>query len=196
MELMIVLVLAAVILALGAPNFIEFRRNNRMTAVANELLGAIQTARSEAIKRQMPVAVCPSDNPQDTGATCTDGPFRGWIAFVDPDNDCLRDAANPDEEVVRTGLRIDGEADHPLTPVSNGNCVSFGANGFLQTSPGPGYRDLHPFLRRARQSQAGKHGRLRRPRRDDHADRACTRHAQLLRDRHLGRGMPRVRIAS
>lgn len=135
MELMIVLVLAAVILALGAPNFIEFRRNNRMTAVANELLGAIQTARSEAIKRQMPVAVCPSDNPQDTGATCTDGPFRGWIAFVDPDNDCLRDAANPDEEVVRTGLRIDGEADHPLTPVSNGNCVSFGANGFLQTIP-------------------------------------------------------------
>ena len=133
MELMVVLVLAAVILAIGAPNFSEFRRNNRMTSVANEFLGAIQAARSEAIKRQISASVCPSDNPEDEDATCTNGPFRGWIAFVDEDGNCLRDTSNPDELVVRTGHRIDVEASHPLTPVSTGNCVSFAASGFLQT---------------------------------------------------------------
>ena len=49
MELMITLALAAVILSIGAPSFTEFRRNNRLTSVGNDFLGAVQTARSEAI---------------------------------------------------------------------------------------------------------------------------------------------------
>jgi type IV fimbrial biogenesis protein FimT len=133
-EMMVVVALAAVIFAIAAPSFTEFRRNNRLTAVANELLGAIQTARTEAIKRQASVAVCPSDNPEAMAALCTTGPFRGWIAFVDPNNDCMRDPADPTERVVRVGARIDDVNSEPLFPAANGNCVSFGASGFLQTT--------------------------------------------------------------
>lgn len=136
-ELMVVLALAAVILALGAPSFNEFRRNNRLTAVANDFLGAIQVARTEAIKRQVPAAVCPSDNPDASLATCTAGNFRGWIAFVDVDNNCVRDIASgtpagSKEPVLRAGNRIDSDALKPLFEVSKGVCISFGADGFRQ----------------------------------------------------------------
>lgn len=132
MELMIVLALAAVILSIGAPSFNEFRRNNRLTGVGNELLGAMQTARSEAIKRQVPVAVCPSDNPGDAAATCSGGAYTGWIVFADPDNNCVRDAGNPAIEPV---LRVGATIDPALSVRSNGVCASFGGNGFLQDIP-------------------------------------------------------------
>lgn len=132
MELMIVLALAGVILAIGAPNFNEFRRNNRLTGVGNDLLGAVQTARNEAIKRQVPVAVCPSADPADEDATCSGGAFRGWIVFADPDNNCERNPADPDEAIVRVGNTIDAA----VNATSTGACISFGANGFLQTIAG------------------------------------------------------------
>jgi len=132
-ELMVVLTLAAVILALGAPNFNEFRRNNRLTGVANNFLGAIQTARTEAIKGQVSVSICPSDNAEKEAATCSaDGIFRGWIAFVDTNANCTRDA---DEVMVRGEPRIDVES-KPLFPVSTGTCISFAPTGFRQTVGG------------------------------------------------------------
>lgn len=132
MELMIVLSLAAVTLAIGVPNFNEFRRNNRMVGVGNEFLGAVQTARNEAIKRQRPVAVCPSDDPGADDAECSGGAFTGWIGFVDTNGDCERDPVDPDEQLVRVGATIDPA----LSVASTGICLSFGANGFLQTIAG------------------------------------------------------------
>lgn len=132
MELMVVMTLAGAILAIGAPNFNEFRRNNRMTGVGNEFLGAVQTARNEAIKRQLPVVVCPSDDPGADDADCSGGAFTGWIAFVDPDGNCERSTADPDEAIVRVGATIDPA----LSVASNGICLSFGANGFLQAVAG------------------------------------------------------------
>ena len=135
MELMIVLALAAAIFAIGAPSFNEFRRNNRLTGIANDFLGAIQVARGEAIKQQVPVAVCPSDNATDMDATCTTGTFRGWMTFVDKDNDCVRDA---DETVLRTEARVDGDAAKPLYTKSAGVCISFAATGFRQSETDTG----------------------------------------------------------
>ena len=63
MELMIVLTLAGIILALGAPSFGEFRRNNRMAGIANDFLVGVQIARSEAIKRQVERFDVPLDGP-------------------------------------------------------------------------------------------------------------------------------------
>jgi type IV fimbrial biogenesis protein FimT len=129
MELMIVLALAATIFAIGAPSFNEFRRNNRLTGIANDFLGAIQVARGEAIKRQVPVAVCPSDNATDDVPTCTTGAFTGWIAFVDPDSNCIRAASEP---ILRVEARVDGDPAKPLYVKSNGVCISFAATGFRQ----------------------------------------------------------------
>jgi type IV fimbrial biogenesis protein FimT len=126
---MVVLALAGVILAIGAPNFNQFRANSRLTGAANDFLTSIQAARTEAVKRGLPVALCPSDTPDADDAECSDlGDAEGWIVFVDANNDCLRDSASDDEVIVR------GEwFGHDSVGVdSNGSCISFAATGFLQ----------------------------------------------------------------
>ncbi len=138
MELMIVLTLAAIILALGAPSFGEFRRSNRMAAISNDFLVGLQVARSEAIKRQASVSLCPSDDPAgNLGApTCSDATnFSGWIVFADPNNNCQRENT---EVILQVGERIDTAA-NPVTrttSAADGNCVSFAATGFTRPNPG------------------------------------------------------------
>ncbi len=136
MELMIVLTLAAIILALGAPSFSEFRRSNRMAGISNDFLVGLQIARSEAIKRQISVSLCPSENPESEDAVCTAANnFSGWIVFADPNNNCAREDT---EVILQVGERIDTGTNPATTTtsVSDGNCVSFAASGFTRPEPG------------------------------------------------------------
>jgi type IV fimbrial biogenesis protein FimT len=137
MELMVVLTVAGVILAIGAPSFGEFRRSNRMAGVANDFLVGVQVARSEAIKRQAGVSMCPSANPEAENATCADTSFVGWIVFADPNNNCQREDA---EAILHVGARVD-TSPNPVTrtrSVSDGDCIGFAATGFTRQVPGPG----------------------------------------------------------
>jgi prepilin-type N-terminal cleavage/methylation domain-containing protein len=141
-ELMVVLALAALILGIGAPQFREFARNNRMVTAANDFLGGIQTARTEAIKRQLAkgsIAICPSANPEDDDATCledTARQFNGWIVFVDANDDCNRDTAEDKEPVLRAGSRIDTDnsVKRYRKSISNGACIAFAPTGFMRTA--------------------------------------------------------------
>ena len=56
-ELMIGLAIAAIILTVGIPSFNDLVRKNQMTTQANELIGALNLARSEAIKRGSSVSI-------------------------------------------------------------------------------------------------------------------------------------------
>lgn len=85
LELMLVITVAAVILGLGIPNMTQFIRNNRMTGAANDMLVAIHTARTEAVKRRAFVTFCFSANPNDATPICSNA-GRGWVVFVDDAN--------------------------------------------------------------------------------------------------------------
>lgn len=63
-ELMVVLAVLVVVAALAAPSFVETIRSNRLTAQVNEMVGALQTARAEAIRRNAAVQYCvrPAEN--------------------------------------------------------------------------------------------------------------------------------------
>ena len=81
-ELLITIVVATILLAAGVPAFQSFIKNNRVTAQTNNLVSALQLARSEALKRGTNVVVCASDDQ----ATCTDDMNTwadGWIVFSD-----------------------------------------------------------------------------------------------------------------
>lgn len=80
-ELMITLALAAIILTLGVPSFRDIILNNRAATQSNELVTAMNVARSEAVRRGARVSVCPSNDQ----ATCTGGTdwAIGWIVFLD-----------------------------------------------------------------------------------------------------------------
>jgi type IV fimbrial biogenesis protein FimT len=91
-ELLITLVVIAVILTLGVPNLGSFTRNNRVTALANDLHGSFYLARSEAARAKSSVTICASA----AGVDCDGGAdfADGWIVFLDRDNIGTRDAAN------------------------------------------------------------------------------------------------------
>lgn len=59
-ELMVTMAVAAVLLSLAVPSFTEMIRNNRMTAQANDLITALNLARSESFKRGTQVQVAAS----------------------------------------------------------------------------------------------------------------------------------------
>jgi len=137
LELMIVLALAAVILAIGAPNFGEFRRNARLTGDANDFLTAVQVARTEAVKQQRPVSLCATDDPLAADATCSAAAdFGGWLVFTDPDADCAPAAA---ADVTRRGGRAAADRGNVVS-VADGACLSFAANGFARDEAPAGAR--------------------------------------------------------
>ena len=130
MELMMVLSIMGIILAVAAPSFEDFRRNNRLSAAGNDFLTALQLARTESIKRQISVSLCPSTNPTAAVASCSVGPYRGWIVFQDDNGDCAR---QPAELLVRG----EGPLDARLNVQSDGRCVSFAPTGFTRAAVAP-----------------------------------------------------------
>lgn len=80
-ELMVVLVVAAVLLSMAAPSFVGIMRTSRIATAANGLIASLQLARSEAIKRAVRVTVCAGS--EATGCDAGGGWQDGWLVFVD-----------------------------------------------------------------------------------------------------------------
>jgi len=90
-ELMVTLTVAAIILGIAAPNMRTFILNNRISSAANDLLRSIQTARTEAPKRQQFVVICMTAN----GTSCATSNYIGWIVFEDTNKDWVRQTSEP-----------------------------------------------------------------------------------------------------
>lgn len=112
-ELMITIAVLAVILAIATPSFTTVINNNRLTAQTNDLVAALQMARSEALKRNSSVAVCRSV----TGTSCAGavGVWEQWII------------ADSDGEMMRHG-----QARSPVQLSADEPTVSFRGNGMAQ----------------------------------------------------------------
>jgi len=93
MELMVTVGIMAILAAIAVPNFRAFSISSAAASQANNLLGMLNHARSEAAKRGMKVVVCKSAD----GATCDVVAANGWeegrIEFVDVDGDNIRTPA-------------------------------------------------------------------------------------------------------
>jgi type IV fimbrial biogenesis protein FimT len=82
LELMVGLAVVAILAGLAAPGFRTFINNNRVAAAQNDLVAALNLARSEAVRRSTTVTVCASSD----GASCATAAdwATGWIVFRDP----------------------------------------------------------------------------------------------------------------
>ena len=79
-ELMITVLVLSILLGLAVPAFRSFLQNDQQWVQQNNLVLSLNTARSEAIKNDLPggVQVCSSTD----GATCTGTPWeQGWIVL-------------------------------------------------------------------------------------------------------------------
>lgn len=84
-ELLVTLVVLAILLGLGVPSFTNIIQNNRSTALANDMVTALNLARNEAVRRGACINICSSNNGTSCSGTWTDG----WIVRVE-DGDLIR----------------------------------------------------------------------------------------------------------
>lgn len=111
-ELAITVVVLSVLMAMAAPLFTGMSNGNRLTSNANELVAAMQIARSEAVRRNAPTFFCQSTN----GTTCSNvSPWQGWLVYADANGNDLADPG----EIVRAGV-----IEAPLEIVSSPNVAN------------------------------------------------------------------------
>ncbi len=133
LELMVTLLVSGIVLGIGVPSFIQFQRNNAMVTQANDLITGLYLARSEAVKRQVPVTFCASANATAAAPTCGLGEETGYIVFVD-DSDPLVVSGTDGNAVVDAGELI--LLQHPapggtIDIFGDSGYIAFGINGFV-----------------------------------------------------------------
>jgi type IV fimbrial biogenesis protein FimT len=77
-ELLVAIAVLGVVMALAVPSFEGVLDRSKMRSVANDLAASAYLARSEAIKRNVPVSLCSSSN----GTSCTGNWNNGWIVLA------------------------------------------------------------------------------------------------------------------
>ncbi len=77
-ELMVALAVLAILLGIAVPAFSSMLRDSRVSTLADELQGALQLARSEAIKRRQSVVVCRRKPDESACQNGTDW-AGGWL---------------------------------------------------------------------------------------------------------------------
>lgn len=117
-ELIVTLAVVAILVTTGVPAFANFIQTNRLSESAFDLLGTINLARSEAVKRRTRVILCRTANPRAATPSCGGSAntwTTGWLVFAAGDGNSTYEAGTD------TLLGI-GEVDSlGLTVITNSN---------------------------------------------------------------------------
>lgn len=84
-ELLVTLAVGTILLAIAIPGYAFLANANKLAAVTNELVVALQLARSEAVKRGQRVTVCKTVDATKPAPGCSKAAewHSGWLVFVD-----------------------------------------------------------------------------------------------------------------
>lgn len=126
MEMLFTVLVAGLLLAVGVPSFNSVIRNANMNSSVNDLVAAVQFARSEAIKRRLPITLCRGDGDACGGAGGTWN--GGYVVFVDDEgnatldegNEVLRQVAGMPGRVTVTSVPADGDMALAITYLPSG----------------------------------------------------------------------------
>jgi type IV fimbrial biogenesis protein FimT len=91
-ELLVVVAILAVLAALAAPSFTDSIKRYRVNSIRDSMTSAIQLAKSDAIRRRLPVTLLRTTGCGATLSTASDWDC-GWQMFVDEDNDGVLDSS-------------------------------------------------------------------------------------------------------
>ena len=133
-ETLVVIAISAILMMLATPPMRNIIERNRVSSSVNSLVGAISFARTEALKRGMPVSICRSIGADSTNTpTCTAGAEwnSGWIVYADLDHDDAFDASKGD-----VLLRTQGSLAQGGTITQNGlsnPSLDFAASGWMDS---------------------------------------------------------------
>jgi len=155
-ELLVTLVIAALLMGLALPAFLELTAASRSTAALNQLIGSVHLARSSAVTHHATVTLCPG-----AGRSCfgRDQWHRGALLFLDRDGDGRVD---DDEPVLRRLPPVDGGGRIYWRSFRNRTYLRFVPRGYTQWQNGSFlYCPAGGEARRARMIILNAQGRVR-----------------------------------
>lgn len=84
-EALMVVVIIALLTAVGVPTFKDLAISRGLRAQIDDIAATVRLARSEALKRSMPVTICQSNAPEAAVPVCNNANnwMTGWVTFVD-----------------------------------------------------------------------------------------------------------------
>lgn len=97
-ELMVVLIMAAILMAIGVPSFTNSIRDNRVVSGSGSVLAVLNLARAEALARGKRIVACGTSTPTATTPACNASWGSGWVIYVDDTN----------KAVIKSGESIGG----------------------------------------------------------------------------------------
>jgi type IV fimbrial biogenesis protein FimT len=120
-ELVVTMSVAGILAALAVPAMSSFLQNDRDVGQINSLVGSLDYARSEAIKRASPlgIMVCPSPDGAACGGTAWSG---GWIVLD-------LNAADPPPLVLQSVPALQGS--NTVTPIGAAAGITFLSSGLV-----------------------------------------------------------------
>jgi len=131
-EMMVTVAIMAIVATIAAPSFVDMIRNNRVTTAANDVLSAMQLARSEAIRQRRPITVCAgadacTDSTDWAGGwivASPDGVIRVWpgrpnMTIACPDTD-VTFAPDGRAETAAVNVSLDGEFSRTVSITATG----------------------------------------------------------------------------
>lgn len=129
-ELLITLALMSVIVAMAVPSFRGTIQASSLKTTARDFIGALNLARTEAIRRSRPVQLCKSS----TGTTCAvAGNWeQGWLAYVDNDN---ANTLNAGDTILRVWPGLPDRYSLRGEPQFDGG-IRYNAQGVLSSQAG------------------------------------------------------------
>jgi len=85
MELLVTVSIISILTVIGVPSFRNLMSSRAVQGQVEDLASSIRLARTEALKRSVPVTICRTANPNDPTPGCAAGTdwSTGWILFVD-----------------------------------------------------------------------------------------------------------------
>ncbi len=142
-ELLVTLSISSILIASAAPVFSQILLNNRAVSLTNNLITALQIARSEAIKRNQDVTICKSSD----SLTCSGSWSDGWIIFSDIDHDRQLDVLNGDT-LIQVQKYAGIEFSISWNAFRSDNYIQYNAHGFIHSNNGtfklcPPDNDVH-----------------------------------------------------
>lgn len=126
-ELMVVVAIVAIVIAIAIPSYRVIQARNAVRGFVNDYTSSLYFARSEAVRQNAQVTVCPSTN----GATCTDSQLEaGWVVIVGAPNAAappiLQD--NLPRDLIRTRFTDNTLAERSISFMPNGQRRAGSAN--------------------------------------------------------------------
>lgn len=132
-ELIITVAVITVLLTIGVPNLQTFLKGNRLTAHTNAIVGTLQLARTEAVKRSGIVVICGSTNLTSCNSSSWE---NGWIVFFDDGEDAasaITSAPTGSDMILRVNEALKGGTTIRGFDFTNTSFVSFNNQGRINS---------------------------------------------------------------